>query len=78
MTARERLHRIVDELAEPETERVLRAVEHWRDDPVGLALASAPFDDKPETPGERAAVEQARDEVGRGDVLSAEEAWGEH
>ena len=77
VTARQSLHQIVDELPEPEAARVLRAVEHWRDDPVALALASAPFDDAPETPEERAAVEQARDEVRRGDVTSAEEVWGE-
>ncbi|WP_217913524.1 hypothetical protein [Miltoncostaea marina] len=77
MTARQRLHQLVDQLPEPEAARVLRAVEHWRDDPVALALASAPFDDEPETDEERAAVEHARDEVRRGDVLSAEEVWGE-
>lgn len=76
MTVRERLHQIVDELPEPDAERALRALERWRDDPVGLALAAAPFDDEPETPEERAAVEQAREEVRRGDVVSAEEAWG--
>ena len=77
MTVRERLHRIVDELPEADAERALRALERWRDDPVALALAAAPFDDEPETAEERAAVEQARDEVRRGDVVSAEEVWGE-
>ena len=77
MTVRERLHRIVDELPEPDAERALRALERWRDDPVALALAAAPFEDEPETAGERAAVEQAREEVRRGDVVSAEEVWGE-
>lgn len=50
MTARQRLHQIVEELPEAEAERVLRAVERWRDDPVGLALASAPFEDEHEPP----------------------------
>jgi hypothetical protein len=77
MTVRERLHRIVDELPEPDAERALRALERWRDDPVALALAAAPFDDEPETDEERRAIEQARDEVRRGDVVSAEEVWGE-
>jgi hypothetical protein len=39
-----------------EAERALRALERWRDDPVALALAAAPFDDEPETAQERAAL----------------------
>jgi hypothetical protein len=77
MTARERLHQIVEELPEPDVEQILRAVEQWRDDPVSRALAAAPFDEEPETDDERAAVEQARDEVTRGDVVSAAEVWDE-
>lgn len=77
MTARERLRRIVDELPESDAEQILRAVERWRDDPVSRALAAAPFDDEPETDDERAAVQEARDEVERGDVVSAAEASGE-
>lgn len=77
MTARERLHQIVEELPEPDAEQILRAVEQWRDDPVSRALAAAPFDEEPETDDERAAVEQARDEVRRGDVVSAAEVWDE-
>lgn len=77
MTARERLHQIVDELPEPHAEQILRAVEQWRDDPVSRALAAAPFDEEPETDDERAAVEEARDEVRRGDVVSAAEVWDE-
>ncbi len=77
MTARERLHQIVEELPEPDAEQILRAVEQWRDDPVSRALAAAPFDDEPETDDERAAVEEARDEVRRGGVVSAAEVWDE-
>ena len=77
MTARERLHQIVEELPEPDAEQILRAVEQWRDDPVSRALAAAPYDEEPETDDERAAVEQARDEVRRGDVVSAAEVWDE-
>jgi hypothetical protein len=77
MTARERLHQIVDELPEPDAEQILRAVEQWRDDPVSRALAAAPVDDEPETDDERAAVEEARDEVRRGDVVTAAEVWDE-
>lgn len=77
MTARERLHRIVDELPEPDAEQILRAFEHWRADPVSRALAAAPADDEPETPEERAAVEEAHEEVRRGDVVGAAEVWDE-
>ncbi len=77
MTVRERLHRIIDELPEAEAERALRALERWRDDPVALALAAAPVDDESETAAERAAVEPARDDVRRGDVVSAEEVQRE-
>jgi len=77
MTARERLHQIVEELPEPDAEQILRAVEQWRDDPVSRALAAAPFDDEPETDEERAAVEAARDAMRRGDVVSAAEVWDE-
>lgn len=77
MTARERLHQIVDELPEPDAEQILRAVEQWRDEPVSRALAAAPVDDEPETDDERAAVEEARDEVRRGDVVTAAEVWDE-
>ena len=76
-SVRERLHTIIDELPEAEAELALRALERWRDDPVALALAAAPFEDEPETAEERAAVEQAREEVRRGGVVSAEEVWGE-
>jgi hypothetical protein len=71
------LHEIVEELSEPAAELTLRALERWREDPVGLALAAAPLDDEPESPEERAAVELARAELRRGGVLSDEEAWGE-
>jgi hypothetical protein len=77
MTARERLHQIVDALPEPDAEQILRAFEHWRDDPVSRALAAAPFDDEPETDEERAAVEAGRDAMRRGDVVSAAEVWDE-
>ena len=77
MTARERLHQIVEELPEPDAEQILRAVEQWRDDPVSRALAAAPFDDEPETDDEQAAVEEARNEVKRGDVVGAAEVGDE-
>lgn len=50
---------------------MLRAVELWCEDPVARALAAAPFDDGPETPEERAAVEEARDRKTRRRVLDA-------
>ena len=41
--------------------------------PALLALENAPADDEPETDAERLAVEQAREDVRRGDVLPHEE-----
>lgn len=43
-------------------------------DPVLRAMLNAPFDDEPETPEERAAVEEALEDVRAGRVLSHEEA----
>lgn len=77
MTARERLHQLVEELPELDAERALHALQRWRDDPVALALETAPYDDEPGRPEEQAAVEQARDEVRRGEVREAGEVWGE-
>lgn len=46
MTTKERLHELVEELSERETEAALLIVERRRDDPMLHALASAPVDDE--------------------------------
>ena len=69
MTTKETLHRLIDELAEDEAERLLR----WIEDPFLRALALAPEDDEPETAEERILVEEARQELARGEYVSLDE-----
>jgi hypothetical protein len=78
MTTREGLHRLVDELPEPEwpaAERLLAGLRDGAVDPLRLALLLAPTDDEPETPEERAAVQVARDELARGEGVADAEVW---
>jgi hypothetical protein len=76
MTVRERLHQIVDELAEPDAERALRALERWREEPVALALAAAPPDEEPVTDADRDALAEAWEDVRAGRVHTVDEAFG--
>ena len=66
MTTRADLHAMIDELPEGRLEDVRAAVEAAIS-PVEEALASAPDDDEPESAAERAAVEEARDSLARGE-----------
>lgn len=60
MTAKERLHQLVEELPEgaatSAAERILAHLTRFGDDPVLRALMQAPADDEPETDDERAAA----------------------
>ena len=70
MSTKEILHRLVDQLPEAEsveTERLLKALQIQ--DPVLRAIALAPVDDEPETDEERAAVQEALDELARGELV---------
>lgn len=75
MTVKDRLHRLVDLLPEPE----LHAAEsylaflHAQHDPLLRALLSAPADDEPYTDAERAAVAEAWADVRAGRAVSDEE-----
>jgi putative addiction module component (TIGR02574 family) len=69
MTAKEALHRLIDELPDDQAERLLHGIV----DPVLLARASAPVDDEPETPEEAAAVTEGLADLARGDVLTTEQ-----
>ena len=77
MTAKEKLYHLIDELPESELHAAERFLEYLRDmgrcDPVLLALENAPFDDEPETEEERAAVQEAREALARGEVVSDEQ-----
>lgn len=78
MTAgtKERLHRLVDDLADeelPAAEQYLEQLRAGREDPVLRALLTAPLDDEPETSEERAAVSEAKQDLALGRVVSNEE-----
>lgn len=65
---RETLHRLVEDLPETHLGAAESALASLREaeDPVVWTLEHAPFDDEPETPAERAAVEAARRELREG------------
>jgi hypothetical protein len=75
MQTRERIHDLVDELAEETLPAVERFLERMRDggDPVLLALATAPEDDEPLTPEDEAAIEEGLADIAAGRVVSHEE-----
>ena len=71
MQTRDRIHRLIDELAEGELPAVERfLVDHRANvDPFRRAVDAAPDDHEPSTPGEEAAVEEGRDAIARGEVV---------
>jgi hypothetical protein len=76
MTARERLHSLVDDLPEEEVHATLRFVEHLHEpeqDPVLVALRDAPLDDEPLTDEDLIAIEEAREDIAKGRLISHEE-----
>jgi hypothetical protein len=75
MSARDSLHRLIDELPESELAAAERFLHYLRatTDPVLRALLEAPPDDEPETEEERQAVQEAREELARGEVRTLEE-----
>jgi hypothetical protein len=56
MTAKERLHELVDELSEPAAKRALKLVEKEREDPMIVAFRDAPEDDEPWTEEDETAI----------------------
>jgi hypothetical protein len=77
MTTREALHRLIDELPECDLHMAEMLIE-WRhrlrDEPMLLSLATAPYDDEPVTAEEEEGAAEAREELRRGEYLTAEEA----
>jgi hypothetical protein len=72
---KEVLHRVIDTLPDSELEEAARLLAGLGiDDPVLRAVLAAPLDDEPETPEEAAAVQEARDDVAAGRIVSHEEA----
>ena len=75
MTTKERLHQLVDELAESDVATAERILEALRDTVVvrEYSIYDAPVDDEPETPEEAAAVAEAYEDIKAGRVVSHEE-----
>ena len=77
MSLKDRVHHLVDELPEPELTMAERYLQYLRltADPVQRALLDAPWDDEPETEDERQAVQEAREELARGEAIPDAELW---
>jgi hypothetical protein len=75
VTAKEKLRQTVEDLSEAEAQDALGFIvrRRQRHDALGKMLDHAPLDDEPTTPEEDEGVREARAEIGRGDVLSADE-----
>lgn len=73
--ARDRLHRLIDEISDSELHAVEKYLEYIRDtsDPVRHALENAPVDDESLTDDERAAIKEAEDDLRAGRTISHEE-----
>ncbi len=66
MTTKERLHKLVDELSEPEADDALRYIAQRREDPVIAAFRDAPEDDEPWTDADEAAMAEVQADRGAG------------
>ena len=77
--AKERLHRLIDEIPEGEVHTAERFLEYLTtaDDPVLRALMNAPEDDEPVTDEDREALEEGRAALAAGDVITDEELSAE-
>ena len=76
MTAKEKLRATVEELTETEAAVTLDNVASRRDgdrDSLGELLENAPIDDEPTTPEEEQGLRETREQLARGEVISAEE-----
>ena len=74
MTAKEKLRQAIEALSETEAEKTLEYIVRRRErDPLRELLDNAPEDDEPTTPEEEEGVRDAKAEIERGEVFSAEE-----
>lgn len=77
MSARERLHRVVELLPEDEVEAALRFVESLHDtqrgDEFTRVLMEAPEDDEPLSPDEISRLDRAAEEARKGQTIPWEE-----
>ena len=60
MTARERLHQLVEELSDQEADDALRYIVQRREDPVIAAFRDAPQDDEPFTAADEDALAEVQ------------------
>lgn len=72
MTAKQQLRERIEGLSEEEAAETLRLLDR-RKDPVMRFFDDAPLDDEPVTPEEEALVQEARDEIARGETIPLEE-----
>lgn len=77
--AKERLHRLVDQIPEGEVHTAERFLEYLANagDPVWRALMNAPEDDEPLSAEDREALEEGRRALAEGHVISDEELRAE-
>jgi hypothetical protein len=73
MATKDGLHRLIDDLPETLVEEAERRLTQLRDDPVLRAFLEAPEDDEPVTEEDIAAIEEARAERTRGELIPLEE-----
>lgn len=73
MTAKEQLRDAIDELTEAQAAATLDFLTRRRGDPLRELLDSAPVDDEPTTPEEDEGAREARAQIARGEVFSAEQ-----
>jgi hypothetical protein len=74
MTAKEKLRQAVEKLSEAEAEDALGYIVQRRGgDALSDLLDTAPIDDEPTTLEEDKGVREARDELARGEAVSAED-----
>jgi len=72
------LHRLVEALPVHELHAAQRFLEYLHQlggDPVLRALLETPEDDEPETPEEQAAVQEAREQLARGETIPDADLW---
>ena len=75
MTAKQQLRHAIDELTEAEAAETLDYLARRREQRDALTefLDQAPIDDEPVSDQEERAVQEARDEIARGEAISLEQ-----
>ena len=73
MPATTQLHQLLDQVPDSDLPTVQRIIAALAGDPALYSLLSAPYDDEPETDDERAAVEEARLGIERGQGITTEQ-----